>query len=98
MLAFLSPTARETELRAQNTLLRLQLIAVLRILRAIIGTKALPFTNEERCAIATAAKVLGWRESAESLFVGAVGTVRGWFRNLVQRSARTRKVIKRGPG
>ena len=99
MLAFLSPTARETALRAQNTLLRLQLIAALRILRAMLGTRAIPFTNEERCGIASAAKALGWREATESLFVGALGTVRGWFRNLVQRRRRQpRKQKPRGPG
>jgi hypothetical protein len=59
MLSFLSPSAREGTLRAQNTLLRLQLIAVLRILRASLGAKAIPFTNAERRDIALAAKAIG---------------------------------------
>ncbi|MBA3683681.1 MAG: transposase [Planctomycetes bacterium] len=98
MLTFLSPTARETTLCAQNTLLRLQLIAVLRILRALRGTKAIPFTKDERRDIAVAARTLGWREAGSSLFVCAAGTVRGWFRHLVQRRPRTPRQPARAPG
>ena len=99
MLAFIHPTARENALRAQNHLLRLQLIVVLRILRTLLGTRAIPLTNDERRDIATAAKTLGWREAGESLFVVALGTVRGWFRHLVERRTRAeRKSKPRGPG
>ncbi len=98
MLAFLSPTAREAALRAQNSLLRLQLIAVLRIVRTMLGAKAIPFPTAERRDIAIAAKTLGWREAAESLYVGALGTVRGWFRNLVRRRARAERRKPGTPG
>ncbi len=98
MLCFLQPNTREAALHAQNTLLRLQLIAVMRILRSLLGTRAIPFTNDERREIAGAAKLLGWREASESLFIGAISTVRGWFRHLVQRHQRTPRKKARGPG
>ena len=98
MLAFLHPTANEAALRAENALLRLQLVVVLRILRELLGNRPVPLTNVDRADIARAAQVVGWRAAKASLLIVALGTVRGWFRNLVQRRPRPAKTTRRRVG
>jgi len=66
MLAFLHPTANEAALRAENALLRLQLVVVLRILRELLGNQPVPLTNVDRVDIARAAQVIGWRAAQAS--------------------------------
>jgi len=98
MLTFLHPSAREAALRAENALLRAQLVAVLAVVRLLLGNRPLPLTNAQRVDIAHAAAAVGWRAAAASLMIAKSGTVRGWFRNLVQRRPRPSKTTRKRVG
>ncbi len=98
MFACLTPSTREAALRAEIDLLHAQLHALLRIARLLLGNRPLQLTDDERRHIAERAHRLGWPALRDTLLIAALGTIRGWFRTLVQRRPGQKKERRRGPG
>lgn len=88
-----SPTAREADLQHQLDLALVQL----RIVRRLMAGQRLAFTDTDRQSIAEHAKAVGWKAARVLLIIAALSTVRGWFRRLIAKPAKTR-APKRKPG